>query len=255
MGKQTAQTITIKNATVILAKKRYKMEMSRSNTTAMSDDIRALAQAFLLAKQEFLATGKSGKNTQFGKYAKIEDIYHAVQDALGKNNIIIWHYARPESGAEYLITRLVHVLTGQFLEDVRTLESEKPGNQAKGSANTYMKKYAVLSLCAIPTEDDDGEEERKYLDLQEKQPQSNRFAPKEPAPKPVIYEKVTREQEDQLEQALDGYPELAREILLKMDKKSLADIPKHQFSQCLKRIDEIKRDEDKAKRLATAHKQ
>ena len=140
------------------------MEMSRSNTTAMSDDIRALAQAFLLAKGEFLSTGLSGNNAhQNYKYAKIEDIYGAVEAALGKNNIIIWHYARPDAGVEYLITRLVHTLTGQFLEDVRILESEKPGNQAKGAANTYMKKYAVLSLCSIPTEDDDGEEEEKHI--------------------------------------------------------------------------------------------
>ena len=143
--------------------------IGRSNTPAMSDDIRALASAFLLAKQEFSATGKSGKNNQFGKYAKIEDIYHAVEDALTKNSIIIWHFARPDHRAgcdaqELLYTRLIHTPTGQFVEDCRVLESEKPGNQAKGSANTYMKKYAVLSLCAIPTEDDDGEAEEKYIE-------------------------------------------------------------------------------------------
>ncbi len=136
----------------------------QSNSPAMSEDIRALACAFLLAKKEFLTTGKSGKNTQFGKYAKIEDIYNAVEQALSKNNIIIWHFARPEAGMEYLYTRLVHTVSGQFLEDIRMLESEKPGNQAKGAANTYMKKYALLSLCAIPTEDDDGHAEQKHID-------------------------------------------------------------------------------------------
>lgn len=138
--------------------------MITSNTPAMSEDIRALAQSFLLAKQEFLATGFGGTNShQKYKYAKIEDIYDAVEGALSKNNIIIWHFARPDSGIEYLHTRLIHTLTGQFIEDRRILESEKPGNQGKGAANTYMKKYAVLSLCAIATEDDDGEEEEKYI--------------------------------------------------------------------------------------------
>jgi len=135
----------------------------KSNTPAMSEDIRAIAQAFLLAKQEFLVTGRSGKADRY-KYAKIEDIYHAVEDALAKNNIIIWHFARPEGGVEYLYTRLIHTLTGQYIEDCRMMESEKPGNQAKGSANTYMKRYALLSLCAIPTEDDDAQEEQKYID-------------------------------------------------------------------------------------------
>ncbi len=135
----------------------------KSNTPAMSEDIRAIAQAFLLAKQEFLVTGRSGKADRY-KYAKIEDIYHAVEDALAKNNIIIWHFARPEGGVEYLYTRLIHTLTGQYIEDCRMMESEKPGNQAKGSANTYMKRYALLSLCAIPTEDDDAQGEQKYID-------------------------------------------------------------------------------------------
>jgi ERF superfamily len=140
------------------------MEQLTINNPAMSEDIRGLASAFLLAKNEFVATGLGGNNShQRYKYAKIEDIYHAVEGALSKNNIIIWHYARPDNGIEYLYTRLIHTLTGQFIEDCRVLESEKPGNQAKGAANTYMRKYALLSLCAISTGDDDGQEEERYI--------------------------------------------------------------------------------------------
>lgn len=140
------------------------MDFSKSNTSAMSEDIRILAASFLLAKREFMATGLGGTNShQKYKYAKIEDIYHAVEGALSKNNIIIWHFARPGNGIEFLHTRLTHTITGQFIEDCRILESEKPGNQGRGAANTYMKKYALLSLCAIATEDDDGEEEERYI--------------------------------------------------------------------------------------------
>jgi len=137
-----------------------------SNTPAMSEDIKAIACAFLEAKKEFRSTGLSGSNShQKYNYAKIGDIYNAVEDALHKHNIIIWHFSRPQdSGMEYFYTRLVHTLSGQFIEDCRILESEKPGNQAKGAANTYMKKYALLSLCAMSTEDDDGQDEQKYID-------------------------------------------------------------------------------------------
>ncbi len=142
------------------------METTIKNySPAMSEDIRGLATAFLLAKKEFIATGLGGSNPhQRYQYAKIGDIYHAVEGALSKNNIIIWHFARPhDNGIEYLYTRLIHTLTGQFIEDCRILESEKPGNQGKGAANTYMRKYALLSLCAITTEDDDGGEEERYV--------------------------------------------------------------------------------------------
>ncbi len=137
-----------------------------SNTPAMSEDIRSLAKAFRLAKKEFRPTGFDGDNKfQNIKYAKIGAIYKAVEDALSNHGIIIWHFKRPnDAGLEYMHTRLVHDETGQFIEDCRITESEKPGNQAKGAADTYMKKYAVLSLCAIATEDDDGQEEEKYID-------------------------------------------------------------------------------------------
>lgn len=137
---------------------------SISNTKSMSEDIRQLAQAFAKAKKEFVATGKSARNShQNYKYAKIDDIYNAVEDALMNHDIIIWHYSSILDGKEMLVTRLVHCISGQFIEDVRFLESEKPGNQAKGAANTYMKKYALLSLCAISTEDDDGQSEEHYI--------------------------------------------------------------------------------------------
>jgi ERF superfamily len=137
----------------------------KSNTPAMSEDIRALASAFLSAKKEFMATGLAGVNShQRYQYAKIGDIYNAVEGALSKNNIMICHFARPhDSGIEYLYTRLIHAPTGQFIEDCRIIESEKPGNQGKGAANTYMRKYALLSLCAITTEDDDSNEEERHI--------------------------------------------------------------------------------------------
>lgn len=140
----------------------------KSHTPSMSEDIRALASAFLLAQNDFLSTGFDGDNSfQKYKYAKIGAIYKAVKEALSRQHIIIWHFAVPVNGVEYLHTRLIHTLTGQFVEDCRIVESEKPGNQAKGAANTYMKKYAVLSLCAISAEDDDGQDEQKHIDTKQ----------------------------------------------------------------------------------------
>ena len=144
---------------------------SKSNNPRMSEDIRLFAQAFAISKRSFRATGKSARNDhQKYNYAKIEDIYNAVEDALLDNNIVIWHGSDLIESNEVMRTRLTHTLSGQFIEDIRLLVSEKPGNQAKGAANTYMKKYALLSLCAIPTEDDDGAEEEEYISNEDKLP-------------------------------------------------------------------------------------
>lgn len=144
---------------------------SKSNSSRMSDDIRQFGAAFLLAKENFRPTGKSAYNAQFkGNYAKIDDIYNAVESALKKQNIVIWHMRDvlidSQDKTEVLYTRLTHVLSGQYIEDVAFVFTEKPGNQGRGAANTYTKKQAVLNLCAISTEeyDDDGQAEQKYIE-------------------------------------------------------------------------------------------
>lgn len=157
---------------------------SASNNKRMSDDIRALCKAFIEAKKLFTATGLDAENPHHkSKYAKLDAIYQAVEPGLLSNGIAIWHFRDIEEGREILYTRLTHELTGQYIEDKAFLESQKPGNQEKGSACTYMKKYAVLNLCAIHQgEDDDGQEEAKHIAAQEQQnnkPSTNNAPKKE----------------------------------------------------------------------------
>ena len=140
----------------------------------MSDDIRELAQAFLQAKMRMGGVKKNSKSN-LHKYANLLAVYEAVEEALHEHNIFIWHFAEvlnKTQGSDtesVLHTRLIHAPSGQFIQDTRPLKSEKPGNQAIGSANTYMRRYAVLSLCALETGDDDGEAERKYIEKRDRE--------------------------------------------------------------------------------------
>jgi hypothetical protein len=144
-------------------------EYQSNKTHLMSDDIRELAQAFLQAKMRMGGAKKNSKSN-LHKYANLLAVYEAVEEALHQHNIFIWHFAeRLADGESVLHTRLIHAPSGQFIQDTRSLKSEKPGNQAVGSANTYMRRYAVLSLCALETEDDDGEDERKYIEKRERE--------------------------------------------------------------------------------------
>jgi hypothetical protein len=129
-------------------------------------DTKQLDIAFLKAKASFRKTGKTGKNNHQGwDYAKIEDIYNAVEASLASEGIFIRHVTdHVEDKYEILITRMVHAESGQYIEDRRLIKCDKPGNQARGAAETYCRKYAVLSLCAISTEDDDCQNEQDYID-------------------------------------------------------------------------------------------
>jgi hypothetical protein len=139
-------------------------DWTSSDSACMSADVRLLANSLAKAKRHFGKTGKSATNnhTKYS-YAKIEDIYNAVESSLLDEDVIIWHGNYFKDDKEVLITRFIHTLSGQWMQDIRYIESEKPGNQAKGAANTYMRKYAVLCMCAIATEDDDGQHEQEYI--------------------------------------------------------------------------------------------
>jgi hypothetical protein len=133
-----------------------------SDSNSMSPDVRDLMEAISNASEEFEATGLSKTNShQKYAYATIQDICNAVTPALRKNKVRVIHYA----DKDLLYTRLIHYPTGQWCQDVRMMENEKPGNQGKGSAQTYMRKYALLALCGIaPEEDDDGAKEQQYIE-------------------------------------------------------------------------------------------
>jgi len=120
-----------------------------------------LLQAFCEAKKDFDKPKKS-KKSNHGDYSTVEDINDATQPALQKNNLVIV----PSVRDDILTVRLYHTLTGQFLEDVRRLVSEKPGCQSMGSSNTYMLKYALRTLLNISgsDDDDDGQNEQEYID-------------------------------------------------------------------------------------------
>ena len=120
-----------------------------------------LLQAFCEAKKDFDKPKKS-KKSNHGDYSTVEDINDATQPALQKNNLVIV----PSVRDDILTVRIYHTLTGQFLEDVRKLISEKPGCQSMGASNTYMLKYALRTLLNISgsDDDDDGQAEQEYID-------------------------------------------------------------------------------------------
>ncbi len=138
---------------------------TKSNSPLMSEDVREVLWALATARRQFKSTGFSGTNShQRYKYATLLDIYGAVEDALYEHKIAVSQGALAQEGIQTLITRLTHCPSGQWIEDQRYMISEKDGNQAKGAAQTYMRKYAILALCGLCPDDDDGEDEQRHID-------------------------------------------------------------------------------------------
>lgn len=92
------------------------------------------------------------------KYADLFSIKQICDPVLVEVGLLITQFL---GGAEYgvptLITRLIHVASGQYMEAETPLVLDKDNSQGHGSAVTYVRRYsycAILGIVADP--DDDG---------------------------------------------------------------------------------------------------
>jgi len=126
-----------------------------------SDTIAEIAKAFAKAQSEMSDPKMSGLGQVGGKktaarkypYALLTDILAVARESLAKNGIGFVQSAALDRNA--LITRLVHS-SGEWMEfDYPLSRSADP--QAQGSANTYARRYSLMSILGVAGEkDDDG---------------------------------------------------------------------------------------------------
>jgi hypothetical protein len=123
----------------------------------MSEDITKLAAALVKAQGAMDGAKKDAKNDHFkNRYATLEAVIDAVKPALNANGIA--YLQMPEAvidGAVEIETMLVHE-TGQWLRSVLHVPLGKRDAQGIGSAVSYGRRYALMAICGIPAEDDDG---------------------------------------------------------------------------------------------------
>lgn len=124
-----------------------------------SEQINELAAALAKAQAEMHPAIKDSNNPFFkSKYADLSSIWSACREALTKNGLgVVQAYQTPDTNKLELVTTLVHS-SGQWIESVCPIVTEKPGPQAIGSATSYMRRYALAALVGVISEDDDAEE-------------------------------------------------------------------------------------------------
>lgn len=204
-----------------------------------SASINELASAMSKAQSAYARIDLNRENPYFkSKYADLDSIVEATRSGLSKNGIFFTQTIHLDDGATILHTELLHS-SGQWIKSMTRILPAKNDPQTYGSTLTFMKRYAAAAILGVTAShdplDDDAEvamvEARQILS---KGP-SNKYNPKEQSA-----DVVTREQLDELEYELSEYPDLADEIMTKMQIQSLADLPKIKYAISMKRIREIK---------------
>lgn len=203
-----------------------------------SYQINELMAALAKAQSEMEIAGLHSENPYFkSKYADLATIVRASRPALTRNGLAVVQQMLTNNDGQSILHTILGHSSGQFIETRMRIVPPKNDIQTLGSYITYLRRYSYASLvgCVAGNEDDDGE--IAMVDARQivaKGP-STKYNPKQSS-----FDTVTKEQLEELEFELHDYPDLAEEIMDKMQIQSLADLPKDKYGVSVRRIREIK---------------
>ena len=120
-------------------------------------DLGALFTALHAAQGEISGFVKDSKNPAFkSDYGSIEAVINAVKPALYRHGLVVTqHIGETIEGDASLTTVLSHTSGAYMLSTGSISRGRKRGPQDDGSANTYMRRYALCSLLMLKEADDD----------------------------------------------------------------------------------------------------
>lgn len=135
-----------------------------------SEKITNLAKAMLKVQKQLRPALKDNYNgfTQ-SHYATLNSVMEACGEALINAGIWVTQYPVPVDGGDSnlgLVTKLVHVESGEWQESLLVMPLPKADPQGYGSALTYARRYALSAMVGLVTEDDDANAACTDFDLQ-----------------------------------------------------------------------------------------
>jgi hypothetical protein len=205
----------------------------------MSEQIDQLATALAKAQGEMPVAYKNSKNPFFkSMYADFESITNACVPSMSKYGLSFFQSITEEDDKSYLITVVMHS-SGQWIKSKARIKPAKEDVQAFSSYNTYLKRICLSSIIGIATgeADDDGNsaaEQPRMVNHYNQPPSSIQQ---------VIVEKISKDQLEQLEHDLDGYPEIKTKVIAALNLERLSDMPRPSFLKALNRIRELTQQE------------
>lgn len=115
-------------------------------------------QAYFAARKKISNPVKNKFNPHFkSNFADLNAVYDACQDALTEQNIILMQPMDIKDGFPVVITRLIHVPSGETMESFTAVPNLKGDANGFASGITYCRRYgltAMLGLCSDEADDD-----------------------------------------------------------------------------------------------------
>ena len=122
-------------------------------TMQKSESIADLAAALSKAQGAFAAAKKDAANPFFkSHYATLAAVLDVIRDPLSQNGLAL---IQGVNGEEFE-TILTHA-SGQWISFSEPFKPVKNDPQSIGSLKSYLRRYSIMSILGIATEDDDAE--------------------------------------------------------------------------------------------------
>lgn len=109
----------------------------------------------LIAVQKELEPLKANATSHHGKFANLAGVMDALQPLLSKNRLAVVQMPVSNSGACSLQTRIIHEDKSEVSSTITIPLQRANDPQAYGAAMTYGRRYALLCMFGMVTEDDD----------------------------------------------------------------------------------------------------
>lgn len=164
-----------------------------------SKDTKALMAAMLRAQSSMAMPKKNTVNTFFkSKYATLGSVLEVIRQPLIDAGLVIVQSVGFDTGShkkhpsgeetildgmgDVLTTNIHHPESGEWISETCKLLLEKNTPQGVGSATTYAKRQAIMAMCQLSAEDDDGEGAEQRGRTPSDTPRPTPTAPTKPQP-------------------------------------------------------------------------
>lgn len=89
------------------------------------------------------------------KFASLEKVVETVRPRLNDHGLVLLQFPTVMAdGSAGLRTVIVHAESGESVEDVMLLQTQKHDPQAQGAALTYARRYAIASILGLVADED-----------------------------------------------------------------------------------------------------
>lgn len=116
-----------------------------------------VSAALMVAQANYAPLLKDTDNPFFkSKYATLDGVIAATRSALRDQGLVVIQKNLRRNNEIGVLTRLIHIPSGEELVDELYAPPEKMTSQGIGSVITYLRRYGMLTITGAAPEDDDG---------------------------------------------------------------------------------------------------